>query len=82
MDNNVEAYYGKIFAEMTLDRTENQQLRDYFSTLNPPPDKLVGLRAAAFKVGCEYLKEDNESNIKLLHCINAIVDGLEHTCME
>lgn len=82
MDNKVEAYYREIFGDLNVDRSDLEQLRDYFLSLNPPPDKLVGLRAAAFKVGCEFLKDENESNRQLLKCINAIVDGLEHTCMQ
>mmetsp|Transcript_31378 Transcript_31378/g.46280 ORF Transcript_31378/g.46280 Transcript_31378/m.46280 type:complete len:467 (+) Transcript_31378:134-1534(+) len=81
MDSKVETFYRKIFQDLTLDSAEAKELVDYFSQLNPPPDKLVWLRASAFRLGCEFLTEDNENNVKLIRVINAIVHCLEKTCM-
>lgn len=44
------------------------------------------LRAAAFRIACEYLVEDGdddprEENVKLLKTINAVVHALETTCL-
>lgn len=81
MDNQIEAFYRGIFADLTVDREEAQELVDFFNELNPPPDKLVGLRATAFKVGCEFLSDDGEANVKLLKTINAIVHAVETSRM-
>jgi hypothetical protein len=44
MDAQVEAFYRNIFTDLVVDQEEAQELVEYFSTLNPPPDKLVWLR--------------------------------------
>ena len=82
MDQKVEAFYRSIYSDLTLDQEENAELTDFFRGINPPPDKLVWLRATAFRIGCEFLGEERESNVALLRCINAIVHALEQTCME
>lgn len=82
MDQKVEAFYRNIFADLTLDREESSELTEFFQGCNPPPDKLVWLRATAFRIGCECLGDDQERNTALLRCINAIVHALEQKCME
>jgi len=81
MDAKVEAHYRQIFTDLTLDQEEAQELTDYFTNLNPPPDKLVWLRATAFRLGCEFLSEENDKNVSLIRAINAIIHCLEKTCM-
>ena len=81
MDEHAEEFYKKIFTDLTVDQEEAKELVDYFDTLNPPPDKLVWLRAAAFRVGSTFLSDDHDRNVALLRAINAIVHSLEHTCM-
>lgn len=81
MDAKVEAHYREIFTDLTLDPEEAQELVEYFSTLNPPPDKLVWLRATAFRLGCEFLSDETDKNVALIRAINAIVHCLEKTCM-
>ncbi|CAJ1969494.1 unnamed protein product [Cylindrotheca closterium] len=81
MDAKVETYYSEIFTDLTLDEEEAQELIDYFTTLNPPPDKLVWLRATAFRLGCGFLSEEHEKNVSLIRAINAIIHCLEKTCM-
>lgn len=76
-----ESLYREILADLSIDRDESQEIMEKFKELNPPPDKLVWLRAAAFRVGSEFLTEDKDSNIALLRSINAIVHILEKTCM-
>jgi len=80
-DYVVNKFYREIFADLKVDREEAQELKDFFSKTNPPPDKLVKLRASAFRIGCEFLSEDRDSNVSLLRAINAIVHALEMTCM-
>ena len=84
MDAQVEALYRKFFSNSTNGMQEKQELKRFFAKLNPPPDKLVWLRATAFRIGSEYLANDHnrDSDVSVLHTINMIVDGLEHTCME
>jgi poly(U)-specific endoribonuclease len=81
MDAKVEAFYSEIFTDLTLDSEESQELISYYQQLNPPPDKLVWLRATAFRLGCEYLSDDHDRNVSLIRAINAIVHTLEKTCM-
>ena len=84
MDSKVENFYRTIYTDLKVSPEEATQLHEYFSNLNPPPDKLVWLRATAFRIGCEYLSEsdeDDDKNVALLRAINAIVHSLEHTCM-
>mmetsp|Transcript_39209 Transcript_39209/g.57660 ORF Transcript_39209/g.57660 Transcript_39209/m.57660 type:complete len:481 (-) Transcript_39209:179-1621(-) len=83
MDSKFLKFYREIFADLTVDREESQQLKTYFLQANPPPDKHVWLRATAFRVGSEFLSEDNmDKNTAVLRCINAIVHTLEMTCMQ
>ena len=81
MDGKVESIYRQIFSDV-VDEQETQDLHDFFISLNLPPDKLVGFRAAAFRVACEFLTDRNDANGKLLQSIKAIVDALEHAYME
>lgn len=81
MDAKVETYYREIFSDLTLDNEEAQELIDYFTSLNPPPDKLVWLRATAFRLGCQFLSEEHDKNVSLIRAINAIIHCLEKTCM-
>ena len=81
MDAKVEEFYRQIFADLTVSPEEASELEEYFSSLNPPPDKLVWLRATAFRLGCEFLSDENDRNVALLRAINAIVHSLEKTCM-
>jgi len=82
MDAKVIQFYRSIFSDLTVDREEAAELTEFLQALNPPPDKLLWLRATAFKIGCEFLSNDNESNISLLRTINFIVHAIEKTCME
>lgn len=83
MDNQVEQFYRRIYADLEVDASEASKLNSYFSSLNPPPDKLVWLRSTAFRLGCEFISDDDKDrNVDLLRAINAIVHSLESTCME
>lgn len=82
MNSQVEDFYRGIFSgDLTVDAEEAQELVDFFTELNPPPDKLVWLRATAFKIACEFLSDDSDMNVTLLKAVNAIVHGLEKTRM-
>jgi poly(U)-specific endoribonuclease len=82
MDAKVEAFYRHVYEDLTVSPDEAEQLEDYFRTLNPPPDKLVWLRATAFRLACDFLSDDDrDGNVALLRAINAIVHSLESTCM-
>ncbi len=81
MDTQVEYFYRNVLTDLKVNQEESQELVEYFSELNPPPDKLVWLRATAFRLGCEFLSEDQDQNVALLRAINAIVHSLESTCM-
>jgi len=82
MDSKVNTFYRQIFADLKLDNEESAELMEYYQQLNPPPDKLVWLRASAFRIGSEFLSEDNrDTNVSVIRTINAIVHCLEKTCM-
>jgi poly(U)-specific endoribonuclease len=81
MDAQVENFYRNVLTDLKVNQDESEELVEYFSTLNPPPDKLVWLRATAFRLGCEFLSEDQDQNVALLRAINAIIHSLESTCM-
>jgi poly(U)-specific endoribonuclease len=82
MDCKVESFYREIFVDPGVDREEAAELTEFLENLNPPPDKLVWLRATAFKVGCEYLSDDKEYNVNLLRTINFVVHAIEKICMQ
>lgn len=81
MDAQVERFYREIYADLQIDGNEVARLSAYFTTLNPPPDKLLWLRSTAIRVGCEFLSDENETNVSLLRCINYIVHTIETLCM-
>lgn len=83
MDGRVTEFYSEIFQDLSIDREEGSDIQDFFSELNPPPDKLVSIRAAAFRVACDFLTEDdNDTNVALLRSVNVVVRFFEHGCMQ
>jgi poly(U)-specific endoribonuclease len=83
MDQRVDVFYREIFGDLTVDREEAAELTEFLQKLQPPPDKLPWLRATAFKIGCEFITEDDhEKNVSLLRTINFIVHSIETVCME
>jgi len=81
-EESVEELYRTVFTDLSIDGEENKELFQFFKQTNrPPASKLIFSRAAAFRIGVEFLSEDRESNVSLLRCINAIVHALEMTCM-
>jgi Endoribonuclease XendoU len=82
MDYKVEAFYKKIYSDLSIDREETAELNSFLASLNPPPDKLVKIRATAFKIGASFLSTDDDTNKKLLRSINSIVHAVEANCME
>lgn len=82
MKQKTELFYRDIFGDLTLDREESAELVEFFDSSNPPPDVLVWLRATAFRIACEFLTDDNDANVSLLRCVNAMVHALEQSRME
>jgi poly(U)-specific endoribonuclease len=81
-DTVFEAYYREIFSDLSVSREESEEIKEKLDEVNPPPDKLVWLRASAFRIGCEFLSDDDsESNVSLLKTINGIVHAVETACM-
>ena len=81
--DKVEQFLSSVYEDTTVDQEENQTLLDFFQDNIPPTDSLVTMRAAAFKVGCDDLKEgDKDANVSLLRCINVIVHNFELTCFK
>jgi len=78
-----EEFYRALFSDLSVDQEENEELVAFFRDENTPgADDLVTARATAFRVGCDFLTDDKESNIKLLKCINIIVHALETSCLK
>lgn len=97
-DAVIEELYCSTFADRLITPEENAELISTLQDLQsipdgsstPPaltPDKLVWLRAAAFRIACKYLVEDGGAddprgeNVKLLKAVNAVVHALETTCL-
>jgi poly(U)-specific endoribonuclease len=80
-DAAIEAFYAKIYADLSVDREEAAELTAFLTKLNPPPDKLTKLRSTAFKAAVSHLSDDKDQNIQLLRTINSVVHAIEQTCM-
>lgn len=78
----IDFYHG-ICEDPGVDREEAAELTEFLQNLNPPPDKLIWMRATAFRIGCEYLSDsDSEFNVNLLRIINYLVHAIESICMQ
>ena len=77
----IEALYREVFSDLSISREEDTEIREKLEEINVPPAKIVWVRATAFRIGCEFLTDDQESNVQLLRCINAIVHAVEMTCL-
>jgi hypothetical protein len=77
----IEALYREVLSDLSVSREEDTEIRQRLEEINVPPAKIVWVRAAAFRIGCEFLADDRESNVQLLRCINAIVHAVEMTCL-
>ena len=82
MQQRTEEFYRNIFSDLTLDREESAELVEFFENSNPPPIAWCGYVRRPFVFACESLSDDNDSNVALLRCVNAMVHALEQTCME
>jgi poly(U)-specific endoribonuclease len=73
----VEQFYRDIYSNKTA-----VSIRDFFTTLNPPPDTLIKIRATAFKIACQYLSSDNNDDDKnaLIDTIRTIVETIDECC--
>ena len=80
MDQKVLSLYRSVYQDPGVDREEAQELYDFFSKVNPPPDKLPWLRVKAIQVACEYL--DEQESLPLLRTCNYIVHAIEQVCMQ
>ena len=66
-----------------MDREESSEIYAFFQSKNVSPDELVQVRAAIFKVGCEFLSEsEHDLNVTLLRCINYIVHVYEKVYLQ
>lgn len=75
------SFYKDIYADLSVDREENQELFEFFKNNIPSNDYLVAARAVAFKAACDYLSDDKQENINLLKCINVVIHGFETSCL-
>jgi len=78
----VTNFYKSAFDDLNIDREESQDLFDFFREHSPEVGALVATRAQAFKVGCEYLTDDKDTNVQLFRCINIIVHAFETVCLK
>ena len=82
MKAKVEEIYRSYLADHQLEWEESEELVAFLKEVNPPPDLLVWMRATAFRIGCEYLADDKDTNVALLRTINAIVHAIETTSLQ
>jgi hypothetical protein len=79
--DKVDDFFNSLFADLTVDSEENTEMMNFFESENTPPaDDLIGTRASAFRIACDYLTDDRDNNIKLFRCINAAVHAFEMSC--
>lgn len=81
-DQTIESFFREIFSDLAVSSEESEAIKEKLLEVNPPPDKLVWLRSSAFRIGSEFITDDNDANTNLLRCINRIVHAVEITCME
>lgn len=82
MDARVVEFYRQIYADLSVDSGEAEALTAFLADLNAPPDKLLWMRATAFRVASEFLADDKDSNVSLLRTVNYIVHAIESNCMQ
>jgi len=81
-ESKLESLYRKIFSDLVVDREENQELMAFFKDTPPPKSKLRWTRSSAFRIGSEFLSnDDKDKNTSLLRCINAVVHVFEINCL-
>lgn len=78
--NSLNIFFPSI--DLTVDREEANELNAFLSGLNPPPDKLMWMRASAFRIASEFLSDDKDKNVSLLRTVNYIVHAIEANCMQ
>ena len=81
-EGKVEDFYREIFSDLSVDGEERKELLNFFGELKPSATGLIWMRAAAFRIGSEFLTDDGDSNVSLLKSINSVVHAIETTCME
>lgn len=85
-------FYRRVFhGDLQMDGEEAAELKQFLSNLNPPPDKILWMRATAFRIASEFLTAPNtgdESSSSadrfklLLKTVNCIVHAIETNCLE
>ena len=75
-----ESKIREVYSDLTIDVEESQELFDYFQGNIPPVSHLVPLRRTAFTAAVEYLTDDKDENVKLLRCINFVINTFERSC--
>ncbi len=79
--SKVDEFLHNIFSDLSVDQEENSELVAFFAEHNPPPpEKLVFTRSSAFRIGSDFLGDDNDKNVQLLRCINVVVHAFESSC--
>ncbi len=77
----ITAYFREVCKDLRVTGDESDEIKKKLTEVNPPPDKLVWIRASAFRIGSEFLTDNKDKNNALLKCVNAIVHAIETTCM-
>jgi len=81
-EEKVSEFYSNLFSDLTVDPDENENMAEFFGSENTPPnDQLINTRASAFRIGCDHLTDERDSNVKLFRCINAAVHAFEMSCL-
>jgi hypothetical protein len=79
---SIEAFYRSIFSDPGVDREESTEIADFFQRLSCQSDKLVWLRATAFRIGSEHLSTTDPAwNVNILRTINYLVHAVEQFCL-
>jgi poly(U)-specific endoribonuclease len=79
----VTDFYKGLYEDLSLDREESAELISFFNETHPPEvAALTQTRALAFKVACDFLGDDKDTNVQLMRCINVVVHAFEQTCLQ
>lgn len=77
---------GEEDGSVVITTAEANALKEFLTdeATRPPLSSLIWLRSTAFRLGCQYLDQENDKakNVALLRSINVIVHIIENTCMK
>jgi hypothetical protein len=76
-------FYKGVYDALSVDSEESSELLEFFQVTHPPAvSALTQTRALAFKVACDYLTDNKETNTQLFRCVSIVVQAFEQACLQ